>query len=112
MSRKSWSVIVINCKVAYVEPRYKSNIKPNDHTVSGLCLRAWLREMLLLVRGEALSIDGVDLEQLIKKHAEYRLQIDRQLSKSRGVKEEGRRLLQGGIVMSREVKTKSGIIYF
>lgn len=80
--------------------------------MSGLCLRAWLREMLSLVRGEALSIDSVDLEQLIKKHAEYRLQIDRQLSKSKGMKEEGRRLLQDEIVMSREVKTKSGIIYF
>lgn len=74
--------------------------------MSVLCPRAWLREMLSLVRGEALSIEGVDLEQLIKKHAEYRLQIDRQLSKSKGVKEEGRRLLQGGIIMSREVKTK------
>lgn len=109
--------------MTFVEPWYQSNIKPNvvlfffvfflnDHTVSALCPRAWLREMLSLVRGEALSIEGVDLEQLIKKHAEYRLQIDRQLSKSKGVKEEGRRLLRDGIVMSREVKTKSGFIYF
>lgn len=112
-------MIVITCKAAFVELWYKSNIKPNvvlfflnDHNVSLLCPRAWLREMLSLVQGEALNIESVDLEQLIKKHAEYRLQIDRQLSKSKGVKADGRRLLLEGIVMSREVNTKSGIIYF
>ncbi|KAF3845474.1 hypothetical protein F7725_008637 [Dissostichus mawsoni] len=45
-------------------------------------LMAWLREMLSLVRSEALSVEGNDLEHLIKKHEEYRVQIDRQLSKS------------------------------
>lgn len=62
--------------------------------------------MLSLVRGEVLSVEGTDLEQLIKKHDEYRLQIDRQLSKSQAVKEEGRCLIEEGNFMSQEVRTK------
>lgn len=62
--------------------------------------------MLSLVRGEVLSTEGTDLEQLIKKHDEYRLQIDRQLSKSQAVKEEGRQLIEEGSFMSQEVGTK------
>lgn len=62
--------------------------------------------MLSLVRAEVLSVEGTDLEQLIKKHDEYRLQIDRQLSKSQAVKEEGRRLIEEGNFMSQEVRTK------
>lgn len=69
--------------------------------------RAWLREMLSQVRWEAFIVEGADLEQLMKKHSEYHLQIDRQLSKSRGVKEEGRRLIQEGNVMSTEVRTEA-----
>lgn len=61
--------------------------------------------MLSLVRGEALSVEGADLEQLIKKHDEYRLQIDRQLSKSQAVRDEGRRLRWEGNFMSQEVRT-------
>lgn len=74
--------------------------------MSVLCLRAWLREMLSLVRGEALSVEGTDLEQLIKKHEEYRVQIDRQLSKSQAVKEEGRSLIEEGNFMSQEVNPR------
>ncbi|XP_027134554.1 spectrin beta chain, non-erythrocytic 5 [Larimichthys crocea] len=69
-------------------------------------LMAWLREMLSLVRVEALSVEGTDLEQLIKKHDEYRFQIDRQLSKSQAVKEEGRRLIEEGNFMSQEVEER------
>ncbi|XP_028422093.1 spectrin beta chain, non-erythrocytic 5 [Perca flavescens] len=66
-------------------------------------LMTWLREVLSLVRGEALSVEGADLEQLLKKHDEYRVQIDRQLSKSQAVKEEGGHLIEGGNFMSPEV---------
>ncbi|XP_020497621.2 spectrin beta chain, non-erythrocytic 5 [Labrus bergylta] len=69
-------------------------------------LMAWLREMLSLVRGEALSVEGTDLEQLIKKHEEYRVQMDRQLIKSQAVKEEGRRLMEEGNFMSKEVEER------
>uniref|UniRef100_A0A8C9YZ58 Spectrin, beta, non-erythrocytic 5 n=1 Tax=Sander lucioperca TaxID=283035 RepID=A0A8C9YZ58_SANLU len=67
-------------------------------------LMAWLREVLSLVGGEALSVEGTDLEQLLKKHDEYRVQIDRQLSKSQAVKEEGGRLIEGGNFMSPELE--------
>ncbi|XP_076605262.1 spectrin beta chain, non-erythrocytic 5 [Chaetodon auriga] len=69
-------------------------------------LMAWLREMLSLVQGEVLSVEGTDLEQFIKKHEEYRVQIDRQLSKSQAVKEEGRRLIEEGSFMSQEVEER------
>lgn len=64
--------------------------------------------MLSLVRGEALSVEGADLEQLVKKHEEYRVQIDRQLGKSQAVKDEGRRLMEGGNFMSQEVTEPRG----
>lgn len=48
-------------------------------------------------------MEGSDLEQLIKKHEESRLLIDRQLGKSQAVKEEGRRLTEEGNFMSQEV---------
>lgn len=68
--------------------------------------RAWLREMLSLVGVEASSVEGADVEQLIRKHGDHQLQIERQLSKSQGVKEEGRRLIQEGSAVSREVGTE------
>lgn len=68
--------------------------------------RAWLKEMLSLVREEVLSMEAAELEQLIKKHEELRLQIDRQLCKSQAMKEEGRRLVLEGNFMSQEVRTK------
>ncbi|GLD71857.1 spectrin beta chain, non-erythrocytic 2, partial [Lates japonicus] len=69
-------------------------------------LMAWLKEMLSLVRGEVQSVEGADLEQLIKKHDEYRVQIDRQLNKSQVAKEEGRRLIEDGGFMSQEVEER------
>uniref|UniRef100_UPI0037E8FE98 spectrin beta chain, non-erythrocytic 5 n=1 Tax=Semicossyphus pulcher TaxID=241346 RepID=UPI0037E8FE98 len=69
-------------------------------------LMAWLKEMLSLVRGEALTMEGADLEQLIQKHEEYRVQMDRQLGKSQAVKQEGRRLLKEGNFMSQEVEER------
>lgn len=60
--------------------------------------------MLSLIRGEALSGEGSDWEQLIKKHDEYRVQIDRQLSKSQATKEEGLRLIRDQHFMSQEVR--------
>lgn len=79
---------------------------PSMNWTCFLCPRAWLREVLSLVRGEALSVEGTDLEHLIKKHEEYRVQIDRQLSKSQAVREEGRRLIEEGNFMSQEVRSK------
>uniref|UniRef100_A0A3B4ZEI6 Spectrin, beta, non-erythrocytic 5 n=1 Tax=Stegastes partitus TaxID=144197 RepID=A0A3B4ZEI6_9TELE len=71
-------------------------------------LMAWLKEMLSLVKVEVQSLEGSDLEQLIKKHDEYRVQIDRQLSKSQAVKDEGRRLVEDGNFMSQEVEDRIG----
>lgn len=68
-----------------------------------LCSRAWLKEMLSLVRGEPQSVKGSDLEQLIKKHDEYRVQIDRQLSKSQATKQKGKCLIEDGNFMSEKV---------
>lgn len=53
--------------------------------------------------GEGLGGEVKDLEQLIKRHDEYRTQIDRQLDKSEIVKNEGRRLMEEGNFMSQEV---------
>ncbi|XP_067336707.1 spectrin beta chain, non-erythrocytic 5 isoform X2 [Channa argus] len=72
----------------------------------GTELVSWLKEMLSLVRGEVQSREGSDLEQLIKKHDEYHVQIDRQLSKSQALKDEGRRLTEGGNFMSQEVEER------
>ncbi|KAJ8289416.1 hypothetical protein GJAV_G00001060 [Gymnothorax javanicus] len=69
-------------------------------------LVAWLKETLSLVRGEELGGEGGDLEQLLKRHEEYRPQIDRQLDKSQAVKEEGRRLVEGGNFMGPEVEER------
>lgn len=69
-----------------------------------MCCRSWLKEMLSLLRGEAQVVAGTDLDQLIKKHKEYRVQIDRQLSKCQAAKEEGRRLVQEADVKSNEVR--------
>ncbi|XP_060938197.1 spectrin beta chain, non-erythrocytic 2 [Limanda limanda] len=66
-------------------------------------LMAWLREMLSLVRGE---VQGGDLEQLLKQHQEYRVQMDRQLSRSQAVKDEGRRLVEDGSFMSQQVEER------
>lgn len=63
--------------------------------------------MMSLVRGEPLIVDGTDPEQLMKKHHEFRLQIDRQLSKSQLVKEEGRSLIRKGNFMSQQVRMDS-----
>ncbi|XP_024910886.1 spectrin beta chain, non-erythrocytic 5 isoform X2 [Cynoglossus semilaevis] len=69
-------------------------------------LMAWLKETLSLVRGEGQSVEGVDPEQLLKKHNEYRIQIDRQLVKSQSTKDEGWRLVQDGDFMSQEVEER------
>ncbi|XP_056249803.1 spectrin beta chain, non-erythrocytic 5 [Seriola aureovittata] len=69
-------------------------------------LMALQKEMLSLVRVEAQSVEGGDLEQLLKKHEEYRVQIDRQLSKSQAVKDEGRRLIEERNFMYQEVEER------
>ncbi|XP_056867453.1 spectrin beta chain, non-erythrocytic 5 isoform X2 [Takifugu flavidus] len=69
-------------------------------------LMTWLKEMMSLVRGEPLIMDGADPEQLMKKHQEFRLQIDRQLGKSQLVKEEGRSLIRKGNFMSQQVQER------
>ncbi|KAL2098982.1 hypothetical protein ACEWY4_005462 [Coilia grayii] len=45
-------------------------------------LATWMRETLSLVRGEGAGSERGDPEQLIKRHEEYRTQIDRQLDQS------------------------------
>ncbi|XP_068608001.1 spectrin beta chain, non-erythrocytic 5 [Brachionichthys hirsutus] len=67
-------------------------------------LVVWLREVLSLVQVDLSGMERTDLEQLIKKHDEYRVQIDRQLSKSQAVKEEGGHLIEEGNFMSPEVE--------
>lgn len=64
--------------------------------------------------GEGVGGEVKDLEQLIKRHNEYRTQIDRQLDKSEMVKNEGRHLMEEGNFMSHEVRhlhLKVGINY-
>ncbi|XP_028831275.1 spectrin beta chain, non-erythrocytic 5 isoform X2 [Denticeps clupeoides] len=65
-------------------------------------LVAWLRETLSLVRGEGLGGERGDAEQMMKKHEEYRSQIDKQLSKSQAVKQEGRSLVEEETFMCQE----------
>ena len=62
-----------------------------------------MRETLSLVRGEGVGSERGDLEQRIKRHEEYRTQIDRQLDQSQAVKNEGRSLIQEGTFMCQEV---------
>ncbi|XP_054861726.1 spectrin beta chain, non-erythrocytic 5 isoform X3 [Amphiprion ocellaris] len=69
-------------------------------------LMAWLKEMLSLVKVDVQSLEGSDLEQLIKKHDKYRVQMDRQLSRSQAVKDEGRRLMEDRNFMSQEVEER------
>ncbi len=64
--------------------------------------------------GDGVGGEVKDLEQLIKRHEEYRTQIDRQLDKSEMVKNEGRRLMEERNFMSHEVwhsRLKVGIQY-
>ncbi|KAM8913952.1 spectrin beta chain, non-erythrocytic 5 isoform 3-T3 [Spinachia spinachia] len=72
----------------------------------GSQLAAWLREMLSLIGGEPLGVGGGDPEQLLKKHQEHRVQMDRLLGKSEAAKDEGRSLMQGGTFMSKEVEER------
>ncbi|XP_072545910.1 spectrin beta chain, non-erythrocytic 5 [Salminus brasiliensis] len=69
-------------------------------------LMAWLKESLSLVTGEGLRGEVKDLTQLIKRHEEYRTQIDRQLDKSEMVKNKGRRVIQEGNFMSQELEER------
>ena len=68
-----------------------------------LSFRAWLKETLSLVRGEGLGGERADLEQLIKKHEEYHVQIDRQFNQSQAMKDRGKRLAEEGSFMCQEV---------
>ncbi|XP_026142105.1 spectrin beta chain, non-erythrocytic 5 isoform X1 [Carassius auratus] len=69
-------------------------------------LMGWLKETLSLVTGEGVGSEVKDLEQLSKRHEEYRTQIDRQLDKSEMVKNEGRRLMEEGNFMSHELEDR------
>ncbi|XP_077095863.1 spectrin beta chain, non-erythrocytic 5 isoform X1 [Siphateles boraxobius] len=69
-------------------------------------LMGWLKETLSLVTGEGVGGEVKDLEQLIKRHNEYRTQIDRQLDKSEMVKNEGRHLMEEGNFMSHELEDR------
>lgn len=62
-----------------------------------------MRETLSLVRGEGAGNERAgDPEQLLKRHEEYRTQIDRQLDQSQAVKNAGRNLAQQGTFMCHE----------
>ncbi|KAL0969732.1 hypothetical protein UPYG_G00231540 [Umbra pygmaea] len=69
-------------------------------------LMAWLKETLSLVKGEGSGGEGPDLEQLIKRHEEHRVQIDKQLQKSQALKDEGRDLIERGNFMSQELEDR------
>ncbi|KAM9777958.1 spectrin beta chain, non-erythrocytic 5 [Neosynchiropus ocellatus] len=69
-------------------------------------LMARLREILTLARGEVHSSEGSDLEHLLKKHEELRVQIDRQLLRSHSVKDDGKRLIQDRNFLSQEVEQR------
>ncbi|CAB1331140.1 unnamed protein product [Coregonus sp. 'balchen'] len=69
-------------------------------------LMAWLKETLSLVRGEGSGGEGADLEQLIKRHEEYHVQIDKQLNKSQAVKDEGKYLVEEGNFMCQELEER------
>lgn len=56
--------------------------------------------------GEGLRGEVKDLAQLIKRHEEYRTQIEQQLDKSEMVKNAGRLLIQEGNFMNEEVWLK------
>lgn len=56
-----------------------------------------------------LGVGGGDPEQLLKKHQEHRVQMDRLLCKSEAAKDEGRSLMEGGTFMSKEVKHQNPI---
>lgn len=55
------------------------------------------------VPGEGWGGEGADLEQLIKRHEEYHVQIDMQLNKSQAVKDEGKYLVDEGNFMGQEI---------
>ncbi|CAN9501902.1 unnamed protein product [Ophioblennius macclurei] len=97
------------------------------HACFSLCseLMAWLREMLTVMRGEAHGIEGAalaavrgrggrggegggggDLEQLLARHQERRLQIDRHLLKSQSAKDGGRRLIKEKNFLWKEVEER------
>ncbi|XP_053700420.1 spectrin beta chain, non-erythrocytic 5 [Synchiropus splendidus] len=69
-------------------------------------LMARLREILTLARGELHSSQDSDLEHLLKKHEELRAQFDRQLLRSRSLKEDGKRLIRDRSFWSREVEQR------
>ncbi|XP_067099877.1 spectrin beta chain, non-erythrocytic 5 [Osmerus mordax] len=69
-------------------------------------LMAWLKETLSLVRGEGLGGERADLEQLIKKHEEYHIQIDRQFNQSQAMKDRGKRLAEDGSFMCQELEER------
>ncbi|KAK7880460.1 hypothetical protein WMY93_032905 [Mugilogobius chulae] len=69
-------------------------------------IMSWLKQMSSLLRAESQSVSGSDLDQLIRKHAESRVQIERQTQKCDAVREEGKRLLQDPGVMSAEVESQ------
>uniref|UniRef100_A0A672QKD3 Spectrin, beta, non-erythrocytic 5 n=1 Tax=Sinocyclocheilus grahami TaxID=75366 RepID=A0A672QKD3_SINGR len=69
-------------------------------------LMGWLKETLSLMTGEGVGGEVKDLEQLIKRHEEYRTQIDRQLYKSEMVQNEGRRLMEEGNFMSHKLEDR------
>uniref|UniRef100_A0A673I813 Spectrin beta chain, non-erythrocytic 2-like n=1 Tax=Sinocyclocheilus rhinocerous TaxID=307959 RepID=A0A673I813_9TELE len=69
-------------------------------------LMGWLKETLSLMTGEGVGGEVKDLEQLIKRHEEYRTQIDRQLYKSEMVQNEGRHLMEEGNFMSHELEDR------
>ncbi|XP_054653046.1 spectrin beta chain, non-erythrocytic 1 isoform X2 [Dunckerocampus dactyliophorus] len=67
-------------------------------------LMTWLREMLVLVKGEGQAGEGNDLEELIKRHKEYKVQMERLVIRCQEVKRDGWRLLEDRNFMAKEVE--------
>lgn len=66
-------------------------------------LRAWANEMHALIISEALSSDLLGAELLIKRHEEYKHDIDKQCLKYEELQESGRSLVNDGHFMSMQV---------
>ncbi|XP_057715583.1 spectrin beta chain, non-erythrocytic 5 isoform X1 [Corythoichthys intestinalis] len=83
------------------------------HKFLSLCgeLTTWLKEMLVMVSGKGLfgerpGREGCEADYNLRRHKEYRVQIERHAQKAQDVKRDGRRLLQDGNFMAIEVEER------
>ncbi|XP_043929471.1 spectrin beta chain, non-erythrocytic 5 [Protopterus annectens] len=69
-------------------------------------LMVWANEMHALVMSEELANDVVTAELLIKRHEEYKREIDKQMIKYKDVKDMGEEMVNKGHFMSNEIEEK------